>query len=75
MPMAGRLRRHVRTLGRRFRRKPGAYLRGLERALGTKSGLPAEELQAQKKIDGELKTYFTAQGWTYPDPVKASNAT
>jgi hypothetical protein len=33
-------RRHVRTLGRRFRRNPGAYLRGLERALGTKSGLP-----------------------------------
>jgi hypothetical protein len=33
-------RRHIRTLGRRFRRKPGAYLRGLERTLSTKSGLP-----------------------------------
>jgi hypothetical protein len=33
-------RRHVRTLGRQFRRHPRAYLRGLERALAGKSGLP-----------------------------------
>lgn len=33
-------RRHVRTLGRRFRRTPNAYLRSLERLLGAKSGLP-----------------------------------
>ena len=33
-------RRHVRTLGRRFRRCPDAYLRSLERLLRAKSGLP-----------------------------------
>lgn len=33
-------RRHVRTLGRRFRRNPRAYLRRLERILKGKSGLP-----------------------------------
>ncbi len=42
----------------------GAY--GLYK--GYKAGLPLEEEQAQKKIDGQLKTYFTAQAWTYPDP-------
>ena len=34
-------RRLARTLGRRFRRDPRAYLRGLERGLAAKSGLPA----------------------------------
>jgi hypothetical protein len=34
-------RRGARTLGRRFRRRPLAYLRDLERLLGVKSGLPA----------------------------------
>ncbi len=43
----------------------GAY--GLYK--GSKQGLPLEELQAQKKIDDQLKTYFSAQGWTYPEPV------
>ncbi len=38
---------------------------------GTKAGLPAEEAQTEKKIDGQLKIYFTAQGWTYPEPAKA----
>jgi hypothetical protein len=38
---------------------------------GTKAGLPAEEAQTEKKIDGQLKIYFTAQGWKYLDPVKA----
>jgi hypothetical protein len=33
-------RRLVRTLGRRFRHNPRAYLRGLERRLAGKSGLP-----------------------------------
>jgi hypothetical protein len=32
--------RHARTLGRRFRRTPGAYLRSLERLLRAKPGLP-----------------------------------
>ena len=32
--------RHARTLGRRFRRHPNAYLRSLERLLRVKSGLP-----------------------------------
>jgi hypothetical protein len=32
--------RHARTLGRRFRRHPDAYLRSLERLLRAKSGLP-----------------------------------
>jgi hypothetical protein len=34
-------RRHTRTLGRRFRRRPERYLRGLERLLLGKSTLPA----------------------------------
>jgi hypothetical protein len=38
---------------------------------GTKAGLPAEEAQTEKKIDGQLKIYFTAQGWNYPEPTKA----
>jgi hypothetical protein len=33
-------RRHARTLGRRFRRHPEAYLKSLERLLKPKSGLP-----------------------------------
>jgi len=33
-------RRRTRTLGRRFRRTPRAYLRSLERLLAAKSGLP-----------------------------------
>jgi hypothetical protein len=33
-------RRHARTLGRRFRRKPEPYLRSLERLLTAKSSLP-----------------------------------
>ncbi len=41
---------------------------------GTKQGLPLEELQAQKKIDDQLKTYFTAQGWIYPEPAHTHNA-
>jgi hypothetical protein len=49
----------------------GAY--GLYK--GYKSGLSLEEIQAQKKIDGQLKTYFAAQGWTYPEPVQAHDAT
>ncbi len=36
---------------------------------GSKSGLSLEEAQAQKKIDGQLKSYFAAQGWQYPDPA------
>lgn len=48
----------------------GAY--GLYK--GYKAGLPLEEEQAQKKIDGQLKTYFAAQGWAYPEPVKAAAA-
>ncbi len=48
----------------------GAY--GLYK--GSKSGLALEEVQAQKKIDGQLKTYFATQGWTYPEPVHTSKA-
>ncbi len=49
----------------------GAY--GLYK--GTKSGLPLEETQTEKKIDAQLKTYFATRGWTYLDPVKTPNAT
>jgi Domain of unknown function (DUF4410) len=48
----------------------GAY--GLYK--GVKSGLPLEEQQTQKKIDGQLKTYFVAQGWTYREPVHTAKA-
>jgi hypothetical protein len=41
---------------------------------GSKQGLPLEEVQTQKKIDGQLKTYFVAQGWTYREPVHTANA-
>jgi len=34
---------------------------------GSKQGLTLEQLQTQKQIDAQLKTYFTAQGWTYRD--------
>jgi hypothetical protein len=48
----------------------GAY--GLYK--GSKQGLPLEEQQTQKKIDGQLKTYFAAQGWIYREPVHTTGA-
>ncbi len=48
----------------------GAY--GLYK--GSKAGLPLEEVQTQKKIDGQLKTYFAAQKWTYLEPVPKAKA-
>jgi hypothetical protein len=48
----------------------GAY--GLYK--GSKQGLPLEEQQTQKKIDGQLKTYFGAQGWAYREPVHTAGA-
>jgi hypothetical protein len=33
-----------------------------------------EELQTQKKIDGQLKTYFAAQGCAYREPVLTAAA-
>jgi squalene cyclase len=51
-------------------RHGGAY--GLYK--GSKQGLPLEEQQTQKKIDGQLKTYFAAQGWAYREPVLAAAA-
>jgi Domain of unknown function (DUF4410) len=48
----------------------GAY--GLYK--GSKAGLPLEEVQTQKKIDGQLKTYFAAKGWTYAEPVPMAKA-
>ena len=47
----------------------GAY--GLYK--GYKSGLPLEELQTQKKIDGQLKLYFATQKWAYPDAPVATH--
>jgi hypothetical protein len=41
----------------------GAY--GLYK--GYKSGLPLEELQTEKKIEGQLKIYFAAQKWAYSE--------
>jgi hypothetical protein len=49
----------------------GAY--GLYK--GSKSGLPLEEVQTQKKIDEQLKGYFNTNGWTYAAPAHAQNAT
>ena len=48
----------------------GAY--GLYK--GSKRGLPLEEQQTQKKIDGQLKTYFAAQGWAYREPALTAAA-
>ena len=48
----------------------GAY--GLYK--GSKAGLTLEEVQTEKKIDGQLKTYFTAQGWVYPEPMHVAKA-
>jgi len=48
----------------------GAY--GLYK--GSKQGLPLEEQQTQKKIDGQLKTYFAAQGWVYREPALTAAA-
>jgi Domain of unknown function (DUF4410) len=48
----------------------GAY--GLYK--GSKAGLPLEQIQTQKKIDGELKIFFASQGWKYATPVGAPDA-